>query len=47
LQPNTRYLLRVVSVNTIGVGPPSQEVSLTTSEEGDHSEKSLEKLTRK
>jgi hypothetical protein len=38
LEPNTRYLLRVVSVNTIGVGPPSQEVSLTSSEEGTYIE---------
>ena len=34
LVPDKMYQLRVISVNSIGLGPPSQEIAGTTKEEG-------------
>ena len=36
LEPYTEYQLHVVSVNSIGAGPPSKVVTAVTSEEGKH-----------
>ena len=36
LLPFTEYQLHVVSVNSIGAGPPSNLVTAVTSEEGEH-----------
>ena len=34
LSPNTEYQMRVVSVNSVGVGPPSEVMTAITEEEG-------------